>query len=199
MGKFRRGRWACRLGCRLAVGPCAGEVLIYAGTALSGAGVYNINNTIGLGCDTIFAVTLSYLPAVVRLIDTAIVEGQSLLIADTVLTTAGVYEFIYPQPDGCDSLLRIVLDIISSNQEPDARSASYRITNPIRQLSDFRVFTTAGDPVPFSELSLFTIDGRAIGTWPRSADLPARSLPAGVYVYRLRVEEDRIVGRVVVF
>ncbi len=179
---------------------CAGEILLYAGTFFSSAGVYNVNNTIGQGCDSIFAITLSYLPAVLTVLDTAILEGESLLVADTVLTSAGTYEFTYPLPDGCDSLFRVVLDIISSTAGPAGRAAAaYRVTNPIRSLRDFRVFDAAGTEVAVRELEIFGIGGRRVGAWPGLTDLPDLPLAAGVYVYRFADSRgQRVIGRVVV-
>ncbi len=179
---------------------CAGETLLYAGTFFSSAGVYNVNNTIGQGCDSIFAITLSYLPAVITVLDTAILEGESLAVADTVLTSAGTYEFTYPLPDGCDSLFRVVLDIISSTAGPAGRAAAaYRVTNPIRSLRDFRVFDAAGTEVAVRELEIFGIGGRRVGAWPGLTDLPDLPLAAGVYVYRFADSRgQRVIGRVVV-
>ncbi len=179
---------------------CAGEILLYAGTFFSSAGIYNVNNTIGQGCDSIFAITLSYLPAVLTVLDTAILEGESLAVADTVLTSAGTYEFTYPLPDGCDSLFRVVLDIISSTAGPAGRAAAaYRVTNPIRRLRDFRVFDAASGEVAVRELEIFSISGQRVGAWPGLTDLPDLPLAAGVYVYRFADSRgQRVIGRVVV-
>ncbi len=178
---------------------CAGETLLYAGVPFTSAGVYNVNRTIGLGCDSIFTIYLSYRPANLTMLDTAILEGETLSVADTILATPGTYLFTGTAANGCDSTLRVVLDVISSTGNPLARAAGYRITNPIRSLREFRVFTAAGTQIGVSELEVFTIGGQKVGRWASSGDLPDERLASGVYVYRFRVAGDVVVGRVVVF
>ena len=130
---------------------CAGETLLYAGVPFTSAGVYNVNRTIGLGCDSIFTIYLSYRPANLTVLDTAILEGETLSVADTILATPGTYLFTGTAANGCDSTLRVVLDVISSTGNPLARAAGYRVTNPIRSLREFRVFTAAGAQIGVSE------------------------------------------------
>ncbi|MGB3548169.1 MAG: hypothetical protein WBA17_14435, partial [Saprospiraceae bacterium] len=181
---------------------CAGETLLFAGAAFGSAGVYNVNNTIGVGCDTIYRIFLSYLPANLTGVDTAIIAGQSLAIADTVLTSSGTYTFTYPGNDGCDSLFRVNLQVTTGLRGTPLSASRYQVTNPIRSLRDFRVFDTGtGGTIGVTHLEIFTGDGRRVGTWASVSALPDERLPAGVYIYRLRpVGEDRlVVGRVVVF
>ncbi len=181
---------------------CAGETLLYAGAAFGSAGVYNVNNTIGVGCDTIYRIFLSYFPANLTELDTAIIAGQSLTIADTVLTSSGTYTFTYPGNDGCDSLFRVNLEVTTGLNGTPPSETRYQATNPIRTLRGFHVFDTGtGGTVEVTHLEIFTGDGRRVGTWSSLSALPDERLPAGVYLYRIRPEgEDRlVVGRVVVF
>ncbi len=89
---------------------------------------------------------------------------------------------------------------ISTTITEAGKESGVRIRNPLRGIGEFQAFDSRGIPLPLRELELFTIDGRRVGRWSGPGELPATALPAGVYVYRLRlVRADGVVrGRVVV-
>ncbi len=179
---------------------CAGESLAFGGELLSEAGVYHYATANEEACDTLYTVFLSYLPVRLTVLDTLLQPGETLLIADTLLSDPGTYEFSLTAADGCDSLLRVNVNVVSGTMDTDDERG-YRVRNPLRSLLDFQVFDHSGLPLDFRDLELFTIDGRRVGRWAAPAELPAAALPAGVYVYRLRIGDEvgMARGRVVVF
>ncbi len=180
---------------------CAGAAIAFGDELLTQAGVYHYATANDGNCDTLYTLFLSYLPERLTVLDTFLVSGESLLIADTLLADPGTYDLHLTAADGCDSLLRVNVAGISTTITEAGKESDIRIRNPLRGIGEFQAFDSRGIPLPLRELEMFTIDGRRVGRWSGPGELPATALPAGVYVYRLRlVQGDGVVrGRVVVF
>ena len=179
---------------------CAGAAIAFGGELLTQAGVYHYATANDGNCDTLYTIFLSYLPERLTVLDTFLVPGESLLIADTLLADPGTYDLHLTAADGCDSLLRVNVAGISTTIIEAGKESGIRIRNPLRGIGEFQAFDSRGIPLPLRELEMFTIDGRRVSRWSGLGELPATALPAGVYVYRLRlVRADGVVrGRVVV-
>lgn len=78
------------------------------------AGIHNLCATASNTCDTAApvcqTVVVTGIPA--TLIPAAICEGECYGIGDTVLCDAGIYEFHYAGSEGCDSLVRVTLEVL---------------------------------------------------------------------------------------
>ncbi|MGB3548198.1 MAG: hypothetical protein WBA17_14580, partial [Saprospiraceae bacterium] len=166
---------------------CPESSVLYGGSAFNSPGIYNINNTIGLGCDTIFRLYLSNSPRDTLFSSFIIESGDSVYIApvDTLLRTSGIYTFLIPVPGECSRLLHLTLSVITGTANPRTLSPRVSVTNPIRLLSDFRVFDPFGGEIIWTGLELFDLQGRRIGRWAGRGELPAERLPGGIYLYRL--------------
>lgn len=77
-------------------------------------GTYNLCATASNTCDvavpacqtvTVYGIPPTFIPA-------AICEGDCYVIGDTVLCDAGIYDFHYAGSKGCDSLVRVTLDVL---------------------------------------------------------------------------------------
>lgn len=104
----------------LMVNICAGSSYVYSyvdknnvrqDSALVETGTYDFTTiSILTGCDSIVTINLNVQDTLWTHIDTLIMRGESIEIADKVFSQTGTYEIPLQSQDGCDSI--VVLDLI---------------------------------------------------------------------------------------
>ena len=104
----------------LMVNICAGSSYVYSyvdtnnvrqDSALVETGTYDFTTiSILTGCDSIVTINLNVQDTLWTHIDTLIMRGESVEIADKVFSQTGTYEIPLQSQDGCDSI--VVLDLI---------------------------------------------------------------------------------------
>lgn len=90
---------------------CFGDSVIVGDNIYRQDGIYETVLTAEDNCDSIVVLNLDVLDQVIGSIDTAICDGDSIMINGTVLHTAGTHEVLFERPGLCDSLLTVHLEI----------------------------------------------------------------------------------------
>jgi gliding motility-associated-like protein len=86
------------------------------GTVVSAAGAYDVTLVSSNGCDSIITTTLALLNSVTSTINAQICNGQSYIMPDgTSIGIAGLYTFNFIATNGCDSIVNVNLNVISSS------------------------------------------------------------------------------------
>lgn len=120
---------------------CFGDTLFVAGQGFTEAGQYSFQTSGGeADCGQMYDLNLVYRFHVDVDVDTSLLESDSLVFQDRIIYEAGNYVLVYPATNGCDSIVKLSVQLISAviNRGGDG-SARYRIVNPIPQLAAFRV------------------------------------------------------------
>ncbi|MBL4658693.1 MAG: T9SS type A sorting domain-containing protein [Flavobacteriales bacterium] len=92
---------------------CQGDSILLGGVYQSSAGTFE-DTLIGAsttGCDSLVSITLTVLSVTVNPETAEICEGDSILLAGTFQTNAGVYEDIYVGANSCDSMISTTLTV----------------------------------------------------------------------------------------
>jgi len=77
------------------------------------AGMYADTITLPNGCDSIINLNLALINAVINTIDTAICDGNSIMIGTSTYDMAGMYADTIILSNGCDSIINLSLAIIA--------------------------------------------------------------------------------------
>lgn len=92
---------------------CQGTSVTFGTQTLSTSGQYNETFTAANGCDSIVTMYLFVEPQLEENIGITICQGQSYLFDGQTLTTSGTYTAQYTTAGGCDSLVRLFLNVTS--------------------------------------------------------------------------------------
>jgi len=84
---------------------CEGEEYLAGGQLQNTDGVYQDTLTASNGCDSVITTTLSVLDVFIVNIDTAICEGESILLAGIEQTENGIFTDTLSSIGGCDSII----------------------------------------------------------------------------------------------
>jgi uncharacterized protein YegP (UPF0339 family) len=91
---------------------CAGEVYAFNGETLDQAGLYTATLEAANGCDSIVRLQLNVLPNVVTNLEASICEGYYYVFQGDTLTVAGNYAAVLTAENGCDSIVRLNLQVV---------------------------------------------------------------------------------------
>ncbi len=90
---------------------CVGQVYTNGGYTIAQAGRWPLQFHTADGCDSIVNVTLIYRPTFDEEVDELICEGESYMLLDTSLTTAGTFVRTGQSVFGCDSTVTVNLSV----------------------------------------------------------------------------------------
>lgn len=130
---------------------CQGDSVLLGGGFQSIAGVYADSLQAAGGCDSIVQTTLTVNSIIIVPVDITICEGDSLFLAGSYQSFAGIYNDTLSNISGCDSIIATTLSI-DGCFEPEPTNPTIVIPN---------VFTPNGDGVN----EIFTITGSFIESY----------------------------------
>ncbi len=81
------------------------------------SGVYRDTVTGAFGCDSITILHLTIRPAPVTEIGATICQSDSFLFNGVYLTKTGKYDRVFPAANGCDSIVRLTLQVVPLTQQ----------------------------------------------------------------------------------
>lgn len=93
---------------------CANDTLIFGDQVLSQAGIYSDTLTTETGCDSIIELNLLVHPMVETQELQTICEGETFPFGGRTLSTSGIYRDTLSTSFGCDSLVQLTLEVLSS-------------------------------------------------------------------------------------
>ena len=91
---------------------CQGDVFLFNGKKLSAAGGYADTLLAANGCDSLVRLRLKVLPAAVSEVSATICAGDVFLFNGKILDAAGGYADTLLAANGCDSLVRLRLEVL---------------------------------------------------------------------------------------
>ncbi|MDB5226194.1 MAG: hypothetical protein JWN78_387 [Bacteroidota bacterium] len=94
---------------------CEGGFVTVNGQIYSQAGLYTITTINSLGCDSIYALRVFVNPISRKTIDTAICNGQSVMIGADVFFTTGTHLVTLTNSKGCDSIVTLNLTVLNGD------------------------------------------------------------------------------------
>ncbi|MFT7604459.1 MAG: hypothetical protein ACI8VT_002042, partial [Saprospiraceae bacterium] len=184
---------------------CDGEVYDPGGLELTDAGVYIINITNSIGCDSMIILTLNVADTYLIELSDTISEGETYTVGSTVFDSTGFYEIFLTAENGCDSIIYLDLNV-------DFIDGLYNFSNDI----NLQYF-----PNPFSEtftlqfelpestpmsINLYDVRGVQVGQLQSQGTLRSglhtyhfsdATLPQGVYLLHLRLKDEHLTFRIV--
>ncbi len=99
---------------------CEGEEFDFLGTVLSDSGEYADTLTTTFGCDSVITLHLTVIPTEHDYLTEVICEGDSILVADTVITTAGKYDIVRASiSSGCSQVTHLDLTVTPIERTTD--------------------------------------------------------------------------------
>jgi gliding motility-associated-like protein len=97
---------------------CSGESYLFHGDTLTEPGIYAHPLTNQFGCDSTLSLTLNVLPVFLTEIQAQICAGQAYPFQGTSLTEGGIYTADLSSAQGCDSIVRLTLAVVSLIEAP---------------------------------------------------------------------------------
>lgn len=104
----------------LTVTACVGETYFFGGQALSATGVYKDTLTNAIGCDSVLVLDFRVLAGDTTTVSASICPGESYPFGTNSLTSAGVYQNLLFNAQGCDSLVLLNLTVLPSPRSSQA-------------------------------------------------------------------------------
>jgi len=95
---------------------CEGEDYIFNGINLTETGVYTDTLSTTVGCDSTVSINLTVLPGVPPTLNEVICEGESYNFGNNIYTESGVYTSTFSNPNGCETLVTLTLNVQSSQE-----------------------------------------------------------------------------------
>ncbi|MCB0666297.1 MAG: T9SS type A sorting domain-containing protein, partial [Saprospiraceae bacterium] len=92
---------------------CAGDSVMVGDSVYKEAGTYTDSLVTGMGCDSIVVLTLMVTDKFEEEYDLTICRGDTLFFGDDTLTTTGIYIDSLTALGGCDSIVKVVLNVLS--------------------------------------------------------------------------------------
>ena len=91
---------------------CAGSTVTVGSSIYTATGLYVDTMQAVTGCDSIVSLNLLVPDSIITPIDTFICEGQEFILNTSRLSTTGVYDVPFFAANGCDSIVRVNLDVL---------------------------------------------------------------------------------------
>ncbi len=120
---------------------CSGESYNFNGTLLTTAGIYADTVLNVAGCDSVISLLLTVISNTSSASTASICSGESYNFNGSTLTAAGVYADTVLNVNGCDSLISLLLTVISSTSSSNTAS----ICNGESYNFNGTLLTAAGD------------------------------------------------------
>ena len=93
---------------------CSGEVFEYGGNDYTEEGTYELSLTTPQGCDSTIQFTLFVAEAPNTVVEARICAGSEYEFGNQVYTESGTYEEVHMSEMGCDSIVTLQLEVLSS-------------------------------------------------------------------------------------
>ncbi len=94
---------------------CAGDAYEFGGEFYTEPGAYTLVLANANGCDSVVTLNLSVLPTALTELTATICQDEGYTFNDELLTEAGTYEMTLTAANGCDSIVRLQLDVIPTS------------------------------------------------------------------------------------
>ena len=92
---------------------CQGETFFFVDSAYQQPGVYTYTlQSVNTGCDSIVSLNLAVIQPVYFDTTATICDGTSFILANQSFSQAGAYEIVLRSSIGCDSIVRLLLQVI---------------------------------------------------------------------------------------
>lgn len=92
---------------------CEGQAYLLGNESYTMAGSYEVPFPAANGCDSIVMLELAVVAPVVTVDSVQICEGDTITVDNNTYETTGTYDHPYLLPNGCDSIYRLVLDVVA--------------------------------------------------------------------------------------
>lgn len=188
---------------------CEGESFSWFGQQLTAADTYEYLSSTANECDTLYQLDLVVDAVYSTDVETTIFSGESYTIGDSVFTTAGTYTVPLSTVAGCDSIIHLTLDIISSTNAPGTIECGLANAWP-RGLRPWQ--WQCAEPLILQRWAMYDSQGRRVQSaspqqrgqnFTLLSPTTQHQLAAGVYFYELYYLENgrnrRLSGKVVVW
>lgn len=93
---------------------CSNDYYLWRGEYIVTSGTYFDTTTTESGCDSIFELRLTKNPIITETISAKICDGQQFTYHGRIYTEEGIYYDTLTSSQGCDSILRLVVDVAPS-------------------------------------------------------------------------------------
>lgn len=97
---------------------CTGTTVNYAGTDLDPGTVMDFTFTTANGCDSVVTVTVTEVSAILDTLQMQACSGQTVMFDGQSLDAGSVTDFPYTTPQGCDSIVTVVVDELLTFASP---------------------------------------------------------------------------------
>jgi gliding motility-associated-like protein len=179
---------------------CQGQSYPFGTQVLTASGTYSQQFTTASGCDSIATLYLFVENQLTSNIDTAICLGETYVLGSQAITETGVYEELFTNAAGCDSLVHLeisvndcsgpfeISNIVTPNE--DGQNDTWKI-NHFDQIASCTVtiYNRWGQPV-FETTNYHN-------EWGGTKD--GELLPDGVYYYSIKCSSDEYKGSLNLF
>ena len=158
---------------------CEGESFPWGDSLLTEAGQYEFVYQTTAGCDSSWHINLEAYQNVYTQLDTALQAGVPYngiyYPNDTLLT------FIYPGANGCDSIVQVQLDILSTSSSPISSPAYKLYPNPAKEV----LYLESSQPI--KDIIMWNALGQSIHVRHESGQIAIKQLPTGLYFMRFKI------------
>jgi gliding motility-associated-like protein len=179
---------------------CSGQSYVFGSQTLTASGTYVESFNTTSGCDSITTLYLFVTDAKEYFQDTAICSGESYLFGSQSITVSGVYNELFTNALGCDSLVHLELSVtdcsipfeISNIVTPndDGQNDTWKISDYTKITGcDVTIYNRWGQPVYASSAYQ--------NEWGGTKD--GQPLPDGVYYYSIKCSDTDYTGTVNLF
>lgn len=188
---------------------CEGESYAWFGQQLTAPDTYEYLASTSNDCDTLYLLDLAAGPVYSTEVEVEIFSGENYTIGDSVFTLAGTYTVPLSTVAGCDSIIHLTLDIISSTATANTLDCNLANAWP-RGLRPWQ--WQCAEPVLLQRWAMYDSQGRRVQyaspqqrgqTFTLLSPTAQHQLAAGVYFYELFFLENgahrRVSGKVVVW
>lgn len=93
---------------------CEGDSYLFGSSPLTESGLYTDTLSSTGGCDSLVVLLLTVAPQPLTIVEARICTGESFPFHGQALDQSGSYEMALPLPGGCDSLVRLELQVFPS-------------------------------------------------------------------------------------
>jgi len=94
---------------------CEGDEVIYNGVNYNQSGEFEQITENESGCDSTLVISIDFLTKTFGQVSVELCQGESIHINDEEFSSQGVFEQILSNSNGCDSVLHLTIDLLSSD------------------------------------------------------------------------------------